>query len=79
MSSRGMAWICGENSGALYCWQDPPSNYYSATEVAEILKRHKEIETQIEQDRDMATKTLKILLLGKICHFSKLLIIFRWP
>jgi hypothetical protein len=75
MSSRGMAWFCGESSGSIHCWNDPPSIHYSETEVAEILRKHKEIETQIEKDKKMASKTMKILLLGE---FSNLFLASRY-
>lgn len=64
-----MSWLCGNFTGHLHCWNEPPPipepSFYSATELIEIIKRHKEIEARIERDREAARKSMKILLLGK--------------
>lgn len=79
-----MSWICGNFSGHLHCWNESPvapiteTSFYSATDVLEIIRKNKDIEAMIERDKEIAKKSMKILLLGKgwgIYQRRK----FRWP
>uniref|UniRef100_A0A914EQ55 Uncharacterized protein n=1 Tax=Acrobeloides nanus TaxID=290746 RepID=A0A914EQ55_9BILA len=66
MTSRhiGMSWFCGGSAGSFACWDDPSTSYLSETEIADVIKRNRTIEEQIDKDRMLAKKIMKILLLG---------------
>lgn len=72
----GMSWFCGASSGGLACWDDPSTSYYTENDVADMIRRNKVIDDQIDKDRLNARKIMKILLLGEKDGVFKN--VFRW-